>query len=463
MTGRPILTAAETRAAEDALFAGGMSVIALMTQAGREVADIAWNRYGPVETLVACGPGNNGGDGYVIARRLKDRGVAVRVAASGEPKTDAARDARAAWSGPVEALVEARPAPLFIDALFGTGLSRALSEDITGPAARLMAAARWRLAVDLPSGLATDDGAVLTALPAADLTVALGALKRSHRLMPAVARCGEVVVADIGLDLPSGDAVPREIERPHVPGPGFESQKYTRGKVLVVADAMPGATLLSAMAAQRAGAGYVELLGSAGEAPPHALVRRAWDDAALEDKRIGAIIVGPGLGSDGEARRRLDRVLATDRPLLLDADALSLLAKQGLDRVAAREVPAVLTPHEGEFVRLFGTIEGSALDRAREGARRVGAVLLLKGACTVVAHPDGRAVIGAPAPAWLASAGTGDVLAGILGTMLAQLGDPFAAAQAAVWLHGEAARKAGPLLIADDLIAHLPEAVAGCL
>ncbi len=460
MSGRPILTAAETRAAEDAVFARGVSVFELMTRAGRAVADIAWDRFGPLETLVLCGPGNNGGDGYVIAARLRERGVRVRVAASGAPGTDAAREARAGWGGPVEALAEAVPAPLLIDALFGTGLSRPLSAEIAEPAKRLMAAARHRVAVDLPSGLATDDGAVLTELPVADCTVALGALKRAHRLMPAAARCGAVVVAEIGLDAPTGVDVPQEIARPQLPGPGFESHKYSRGKVLVVAGAMPGATLLAAMAAQRAGAGYVELLGNPGEAPPHALVRRAWDDAALEDKRIGAIVIGPGLGADAEAERRLRLAMDTGKPLLLDADALTLLARQRVERIG---VPAVLTPHGGEFVRLFGDLPGSALDRAREGARRIGAVVLLKGACTVVAHPDGRAAIGAPAPGWLASAGTGDVLAGILGALLAQTGDPFTAAQGAVWLHSEAGRRAGPALIADYLIAHLPGALVACL
>ncbi len=460
MSRRPILTAAETRAAEEALFARGTSVIELMGRAGRAVADIAWDRFGPLETLVACGPGNNGGDGYVIARRLRERGVRVRVAASSEPKTDAARDARAGWDGPVEPLAEAAPAPLFVDALFGTGLSRPLAADVAEPARRLMAAARRRVAVDLLSGLATDDGAVLTELPAADLTVALGALKRAHRLMPAAALCGEVAVADIGLDLPAGDNVPREIARPRIAGPGFESHKYSRGKVLVVAGAMPGASMLAALAAQRAGAGYVELLGGVGEGVPHALVRRAWDDDALRDARIGAIVIGPGLGTDAEAERRLHLALATGKPLLIDADALTLIARQGTQRI---EAPAVLTPHGGEYARLFGEVPGSALDRAREGARRTGAVLLLKGACTVVADPDGRAAIGAPAPGWLASAGTGDVLAGILGTLLAQTGDPFVAAQGAVWLHSEAGRCAGPTLIADDLIGHLPGAVAACL
>ena len=458
MSGRPILTAAETRAAEAAIFATGVSVFDLMQRAGRAAADIAWDRFGPLDTLVLCGPGNNGGDGYVIAQRLADRGVRVRVAASGEPKTDAAREARTAWSGPVDTLADATPAPLLVDALFGTGLSRPLDAAIADPARRLMMAARHRVAVDLPSGLATDDGAVLTELPVADLTVALGALKRTHRLMPGVARCGAVVVADIGFGDVAGEVT--EIGRPSIPGPGFEANKYTRGKVLVVAGAMPGATMLSALSAQRAGAGYVELLGTDGGGAPHSLVRRAWDDGALGDTRIGAIVIGPGLGTDDESYRRLTLALATGKPLVIDADAVSLLARRGPKRI---DGPAVFTPHGGEFVRLFGEIAGSALDQAREGARRSGAVVLLKGACTVVAHPDGRAAIDPPAPAWLASAGTGDVLSGVLGTMLAQLDDPFAAAQAAVWLHAEAARRAGPLLIADDLVTHLRDAVAVCL
>ncbi len=459
--GRPILTAAETRAAEEAVFARGVSVFELMTRAGHAAADIVWDRFGPRETLVLCGPGNNGGDGYVLAARLRERGVPVRVAASGEPTTEAAREARAAWLGDVEALASAAPAAIVVDALFGTGLSRPLDDGIAGPAFRLLTAAQHRVAVDLPSGLATDDGTVLTALPPADLTIALGALKRAHRLMPGVGRCGEVVLADIGLaDLPRGLV---EIGRPTVAAPGFEANKYTRGKVLVVAGAMPGATMLSALAAQRSGAGYVELLGSNREAPPHALVHRAWDAAALADKRVGAIVVGPGLGLGDEARERLEAALATDRPLVIDADALTLLAKRGLNRLAERAAPAVLTPHTGEFARLFPEVEGSALHKAREGARRSGAILLLKGACTVIARPDGRAMIDPPAPAWLASAGTGDVLSGTLGTMLAQIDNPFEAAGAAVWLHAEAARRAGPLLIADDLIPELREAVASCL
>ena len=182
--GRPILTAAETRAAEAALFARGVSVEALMDRAGRAVADIAWQRFGPLETLVMCGPGNNGGDGYVVAKRLRERGVAVRVCASGEPGSDAARAARTAWGDTVTALRDAEPAAMTIDALFGTGLSRGLDETVAAPARHLAEAARARVAIDLPSGLATDDGAVLSTPPLADLTVSLGVLKRAHRLMP---------------------------------------------------------------------------------------------------------------------------------------------------------------------------------------------------------------------------------------------------------------------------------------
>ncbi len=468
--GRPILTAAETRAAEEAVFARGGSVGALMTRAGRAAADIAWDRFGPLDTLVMCGPGNNGGDGYVIATRLRERGVAVRVCASGDPRGDAAGAARAAWGDAVAPLAAAAPAAMTIDALFGTGLSRGLDDAVAAPARRLADAARARVAVDLPSGLATDDGTVLSAPPAADLTVSLGMLKRAHRLMPAMALCGAVVVADIGL---SADAAVREIARPRLVGPGFESDKYRRGKVTVLAGAMPGAALLSALAAQRAGAGYVELLGAEGNAPPHALVRRAWDDAALDDRRIGALVVGPGLGPSDRAWQRLSRALATDHPLVIDADALTLLARHGLGPLRGRRAATVLTPHMGEYARLFPDACGTALDKALAGAAATGAILLLKGAATIVAHPDGRAAIDPPAPAWLASAGTGDVLSGILGTMLAQSGpaqnglaesgDPFVAAQAAVWLHAEAARAAGPLLIADDLVAALRGVAAACL
>jgi len=464
VTPRPILTAAETRAAEAAIIAAGTSVETLMERAGQAVAEVAWRCSGGMPALVLCGPGNNGGDGYVAARHLRERGGSVRVASTGAPRTAAALAAAASWGGPIETIAEAKPAPLLIDCLFGTGLARALDPVLSSALGHLADAARLTITVDLPSGVATDDGAILSPIPQFDLTVALGALKPAHRLEPAAAKCGRVLVADIGLGAPSDRLV--EIARPHLPPPGPADHKYSRGMVTVVAGMMDGAALLAAGAAQRAGAGYVVLAGGRGAGGPHALVHRAAPDVVtlaevLSDRRIGAIVIGPGLGRSDEARARLDAAMAAGLPLIIDADALVLLEGQA-ERIATLPQPAILTPHEGEFARLFGALPGSKVDRARAAASRSGAIVLLKGADSIVAHPDGRAAIASPAPAWLASAGTGDVLAGIVAAIRARGLDPFAAACAAVWLHGAAARAAGPALIADDLVDHLPTALATC-
>ncbi|WP_165322047.1 NAD(P)H-hydrate dehydratase [Rhizorhabdus phycosphaerae] len=457
MTGRPILTAAETRAAEEAAFAKGLSVDEAMERAGTAVADAAWRFAGPRETLVLCGPGNNGGDGYVIARLLRKRGVNVRVAASGEPKTEAALANRARWSGPVEQLATAQPAALLIDALFGTGIVRPLDPAIVGPLERLAAAATLKVAVDLPSGVGTDDGALLGPSIAYDMTVALAVLKPAHRLQPAAGLMGRLVLADIGIP---GASELAEIERPHLPAPGPADHKYTRGHVVAVAGAMPGAALLAAKAAQRGGAGYVTLATADRSGPgPAALVRRHDPlERILADDRVGCVVIGPGLGLNEDARARLDEVFASGRSCVIDADALTLLAGQ---RAAFTDM-AILTPHEGEFRRLFGDLEGSRVDRARAAARRSAAVVVLKGADTVVASPDGRAAIAPSATGWLASAGTGDVLAGVIAANRARGLDPFAAACAGVWLHGRAGQLAGPGLIADDLMASLPVALGEC-
>ncbi|MBV9840159.1 MAG: NAD(P)H-hydrate dehydratase [Sphingomonadaceae bacterium] len=459
-----ILTVAEMRAAEQAAVDAGTGLATLMDNAGAAVAEAAWRFGGGQPALVLCGPGNNGGDGYVAARLLAERGLAVRVAASGEPKTDLARAARARWAGSVEPLADAAPAPLLVDALFGVGLTRPLGDDIDGPLARLMRAARYRIAIDVPSGVGTDDGAALGCPAPFDLTIALGALKPAHLLEPAAALCGRVIVADIGMSAPESRL--HRVARPRIAPPPPNSNKYSRGYALVVGGAMPGASMLTAEAAMRAGAGYVAIAGKgAGRRGPHALVRHVEGDGAglarlLEDKHIGAAAVGPGLGRDAQARDLLDAALASPRPLVLDADALTLLGRQGPERLAARAQPMLITPHEGEFARLFGALAGSKVERARAGAKACAAVVLLKGSDTVIAAPDGRAAIGAGAPAWLASAGTGDVLAGLAVARLAVTGDPFQAAQEALWLHSEAGRRAGAALIADDLIDHLSAALA---
>ena len=453
----PILTAAEMRAAEQDAIDGGTSVDALMERAGAAIADAVWRIAGRSEILILCGPGNNGGDGYVAAHLLKAFGAHVRLAASAPPKAEAARRAANLWDGPVEALADARKAATLVDALFGTGLTRPLEPETADALTRLSRGAHRRIAVDLPSGVATDNGKLLGAVPHFDLTIALGALKPSHLLLPAAENSGQVAVADIGLG--NIDTVTHRIARPKLAAPGHDANKYSRGKLVVLAGEMPGASLLAALAGQRTGAGYVELLGTEGDAPPHALVRRGWSAKAIEDERIAAIVVGPGLGRGRQARERLDAALATGKPLVLDADALTLIGKARHNRLAGH----IVTPHWGEFVRMFGDSGQDRLSQARAAARKSGAIVLLKGADSVVAHPDGRAAIAPLAPSWLASAGTGDVLAGIIGGLLANGLEPFEAAQAGVWLHAAAARLAGPMLIADDLVSRLPMVIAACL
>lgn len=455
--GRPILTAAETRAAEEAIFAAGTSAEALMERAGAAVAEAAWRFAAMPPTLILCGPGNNGGDGYAAARHLAARGVPVRVAATGEPRTAAAQAMRARWDGPVEAVHETKAAPLLIDCLFGTGLTRGLDAALAGKLGRLAAAAKLRIAVDVPSGISTDDGAILSPVPQFDLTVALGVLKPAHLLQPAAALCGRVAVADIGLAAASRAW---ELARPQLPAPGVTDHKYSRGLVALIGGAMPGAAALSATAAARAGAGYVVLAG-AGAGLPHAIVRRDAADA-LADVRTGAVVIGPGLGRDTDARRLLRGALGSGHPLVIDADALALLGRGGIGHIRRLRETPILTPHEGEFARLFGDLPGSRIDRARAAAASTGAVVLLKGADSLVAHPDGRVAINRCAPAWLASAGTGDVLAGVIAAMRARGMDAFAAAQAGLWLHTDAAHRAGPGLIADDLARHLPASLAAC-
>ncbi|MBA2920248.1 NAD(P)H-hydrate dehydratase [Sphingomonas sp. MAH-20] len=449
---RPILTAAEMRAAEESAIAGGTTVELLMERAGFGVAEAAWRFAGPIGTLVLCGPGNNGGDGYVAARYLAERGMDVCVAAVGEPKAGAAAAARAVWRGPVVSIEEARPAPLLVDALFGTGLSRGLDDGLAARLRSLADAARVRVAVDLPSGVDTDTGALLSPVPVFDLTVTFATLKPAHLLQPAAARCGRIVTVDIGIE---AKAELNALERPDLPPPGPEDHKYTRGMVAGIGGAMPGAGELAALAAAHAGAGYVLLLESEPRfASPHAIVRRVAQDPAraLADERIGAVVIGPGLGGGSDAERALAAALDSGRSLVIDGDALHLLGGR------KPEAPAVLTPHEGEFRAIFPDVRlASKVDRARTAAARSGAVIIYKGADTVVAAPDGRAVLAGEASTWLSTAGTGDVLAGAVAAMLARGLAPFEAARAAVWLHGEAARRAGSAFLADDLARRLSD------
>ena len=451
----PILTAAEMRAAEDVAIAGGVSIEALMERAGEAVAEAVWRFGGGRPALILCGPGNNGGDGYVAARRLLERGLDVRVAACSEPTTQAAIAARNRWTGGVDKMDDAQPEPVLVDALFGTGLSRPLDAKIGIPLKRLAEAARYVVAIDVPSGVGTDDGADLGAV-SADVTLALGSLKPAHVLFPAARLCGLTKTQDIGILAPS---VTHVLNRPHLPAPAAHDHKYRRGLVVVVGGKMIGAGLLAARAAMRI-AGYVVAANLKGLGPD-ALVHREWSEIASDD-RVGALLIGPGLGRDANARDQLDRALHTVHPLVLDADAIRLLADAEFLNLRRRSTPMIMTPHSGEFEALFGNSPRSKIDRARAAAAKSGAVMVLKGADTVIAAPDGRARVSVGAPGWLASAGTGDVLAGLIAGCLANGLAPFEAASAAVWLHTEAARIAGPGLIADDLSAAVPEALARC-
>ena len=460
MSRAPILTATQMRDAEQAVFASGIPEYELMERAGAAAAEIIWRAGAKRDLLVLCGPGNNGGDGFVIARLLRGRGVPVRVAALGESRTESSQKARAAWNAPVEPLEQAAQATQIVDALFGTGLSRGLDAAVAERLCELTRQAGYSYAIDLPSGVDTDEGALLSPVPRFGICIALGALKPAHMLYPAAGQFQRLVYADIGIAC--SDRVHR-LAPPHLAAPPAFAHKYSRGLVAVAGGGMAGAGRLAAQAAARSGAGMVRhLTVEAADPPLDAIVTLragAADElkAQLGDERLGGVLIGPGLGRDDAAAERLEAALACGRPLVLDADALVLLGQGDPARIPAG---AILTPHEGEFVRLFGDLPGSKIDRAIEAARRSGAVVIYKGPDTVVAAPDGRAAVASGAPSWLSTAGTGDVLAGLAVGRMSVTGDPFRAACEAAWLQGEAARRAGAAFVADDLIAQLPPAIA---
>lgn len=467
MTARPqpVLTAAGMREAEAALFASGVPEYEVMVRAGRAAAEIIWRAGARRDVLVVCGPGNNGGDGYVIARALKEYGVPVRVAALADPVTESARQARADWSGPVEDYATAAPAHQLVDALFGTGLSRGLDGPVAARLGELVAAADHSYAIDLPSGVATDNGALLSPVPVFDVCISLGQWKRAHMLRPANRHWRRFVCCDIGIDAPDVGLV--RLTKPQLSAPADDAHKYTRGLVAVVAGEMAGASALSAEAAARGGAGYVKLIGAqAIVSTSHAIVRASMkDEAALSDKRIATLLVGPGLGRSAAGAERLGQALMHGHAAVLDADALWHLSQGAM---AALPGKAILTPHVGEFAQLFANtsgldISGTPIEQALTAAKSAGAVVVLKGPTTVIAAPDGRACIADRATSWLSTAGTGDVLAGLCAARLAVGGDPYQAACEAVWLHGEAARRAGATFVADDLLSHIPAALASCL
>ncbi|WP_424133964.1 NAD(P)H-hydrate dehydratase [Roseomonas chloroacetimidivorans] len=442
----------------------------LMEAAGRAVARAAMARFRPCRTLVLVGPGNNGGDGYVAARLLHQAGWPVAVAVLAPPRLGGpAAEAAARWQGPVVpfAVEEARRAGLVIDAVLGAAPSRPLEEKA---AAVLGAAGGPILAVDVPSGLDGATGQALGAVAAAAVTVTFARLKPGHLLLPGRRLCGALVLADIGLPEEAVQAgLAAEPARSfrnapglwRLPGLDIEAHKYKRGHVVVAGGAMPGAARLAAAAARRAGAGLVTLAAASEEAAaafragePGCIVAGPPVEPLLEDSRRGTWVIGPGLAPDGAVRDLLARAVAAGRRVVADAGALGACAgsPEGLRGVT------LLTPHSGEFARLFGEVGPDRLGAARAAAAQLGAVVVLKGPDTIIAAPDGRAAINHNAPPSLATAGSGDVLAGIAGGLLAQGMAAFEAACAAVWLQGAAA-PSGPGTLAEDVVAGLPAAL----
>ena len=461
-----ILTATEMQQAEQSVIASGTSVDELMRRAGQGAAQTIWRIAADLPTIVVCGPGNNGGDGYVIAQWLLEKGVDVQLATPLEPTTDAARHAKSLWRGKTVALADAQPAPQFVDCLFGTGLARAVGDEWFASFSRLFAGAKRRVAIDLPSGVESDHGTLLNDIRTFDTTIALGAFKPSHFLEPARSKMGNLVGIDFGI---TADSNFRILPKPRLYGPNPQDHKYSRGLVAVVAGAMHGAARLTAMAAQQAGAGYVKIFAAPGLESPHSsIVVETVDDmdelrTKLSDDRISAIVLGPGLGRDERTKHLVTTALGIDVPLLLDADALTVMGMQFSDLLKARSAETIATPHAGEFAALTGNGPHHRLDETRKLAERSGCTILLKGSDSIIVAPDGKASIAALSCPWLSTAGTGDVLAGIIASRLATGPAAYKAACEGQWLHSRAAILAGPAFTPEMLIDQLPAALQECL
>jgi len=491
-TGIALLTPEDMSRADELTIKAGTPGIVLMERAGAHVAEAVMQRCAPGATvLLVCGPGNNGGDGFVAARLLHQAGCYCQILLLG----DADRlkgDARIAYeavpqevgcielSGLAECLSRA---DLAIDALFGAGLDRPLSGEAAAIVQSLNQSAVPVVAVDLPSGINGATGAVMGHAVQAAETVTFFRFKPGHLLLPGRAACGQQTCGQIGIDPIVFDQIPPMTVRndPRLwqglwPVPDLDGHKYTRGHAVVFSGGLTtsGAGRLAAAGALRAGAGLVTLA-----CPPSAVMTSAAHltavmlksvdgdeglEGLLEDGRLNAFLVGPGYGVGGRTRAAVKALLAAGRALVLDADALTSFQEDTealFDQIKNAGGPVVLTPHEGEFARLFpDLVDLDKLSAARLASARSGAVVVLKGADTVIADPDGFAAINDNAPPWLATAGSGDVLAGIICGLLAQDMPPFEAACMGVWLHGEAGRRAGPGLIAEDLAPALRPVIA---
>ncbi len=475
-----ILTPSEMNAVDGKMLDTGKTTWELMLAAGRAVAGEALSRFSHVpEVAVLCGPGKNGGDGYMAAQYLSEAGLNVRIYAYGTPKvgSDAANAARR-WKGAVHNVTDLQPHSemLVIDALFGAGISRPLEEKLALQLISIGDAGAAVVAIDLPSGVCGRSGRVLGVALKADCTVTFFRKKPGHLLYPGRRLCEEVVLADIGIPASILDGLSvslrengPELWTGRLPRPSATAHKYARGHVAVYSGPAEstGAARLSAQSAARSGAGAVTLLAPHDALPILAahltsIMLQSAETADhglnfLRSRKVTALICGPGFGTGNEQAAVIDALLSGNTvPMVLDADAISLMAGQSMSKLSARgSETLVLTPHEGEFARLFPQLSGnealSKVDRARQAAELAQAVVIYKGADTVIAAPDGRAVINGNGTVWLATAGSGDVLAGLVAGLIAQGMPPFEASCAAVWVHAEAGAREGFGMMAEDL------------
>ena len=481
-SGTELLTVEQMYLVDSAAIASGVSGVELMEAAGTAVVSEIRQRWASRKTVVLCGPGNNGGDGFVIARHLADAGWHVTLSLLGE--RDAlngdARHHADLWTGEIVPLSVSllNDAELLVDAIFGAGLARPLDGTVLEIVRAIDDLEIPCIAVDVPTGVHGDSGMVLGEAPGAEMTVTFFRPKPGHFLMPGRARCGRLVVRDIGIPDTVLDGICSQVWHndpenwlDNFPWPRPEDHKYTRGHTLIAGgSAMTGAGRLAAAAARRIGSGLVTIAASpevlptyTGDAPGLlGLPFRTAEEfgSILEDDRKNAVLVGPGGGVNRTTHDIVLNAARMGRSLVIDADGLTSFQDDPEELFAVLSGgDAVLTPHEGEFSRLF-RMTGDKLTRAREAAAKSGAVVLLKGADTVVAAPDGRAAINTNAPPSMAIAGAGDVLAGTIVGLIAQGMTPFGAACAGAWITGDIASQFGPGLIAEDLAAGIPAALS---
>jgi NAD(P)H-hydrate epimerase len=471
-----VLKVAQMNAADRLTIAAGTPGALLMQRAGEAVARELVRRWTPRPVTVLCGPGNNGGDGFVAAILLAQSGWTVRLALLGDINAlrgDAQHHAQR-WTGRVEPLTAQviDAAELVVDSIFGSGLSRRLDPQVSEALSCATRRGIPIIAVDVPSGVMGDSGEDLGAAAAA-CTVTFAGKKPGHLLLPGRDLCGDIVVADIGIPRAVLDSLPVDtwentpaLWREELPQLHATGNKYTRGHALLYGGyPMTGAARMAARAAARIGAGLTTIavpekaFAIYASALTSIMVQPLSQDqdltGLLKDPRYTAFSIGPGSGINDATRERTLAILQTGRPVVLDADAISVFSARADELFQAIRGPCVITPHDGEFKRIFDP-SGDKLTRALRAARRSGAVVVLKGADTVIAAPDGRAIINGNAPATLATAGSGDVLGGIILGLLAQGMDAFHASAAGVWMHGAAAAAFGPGLLGEDLPDLLP-------